>query len=551
MSDKLSILIAQTNPTVGDIDYNKSIVLETINQNHEVDLIVFSELMLTGYPPEDLVLKTAFQNKFMQALKEINLSLENKNCTVILGMPWEEEGNLYNAAVVLQNGKIVFKHFKNALPNYGIFDEKRIFSHGEEVSSFNLKGVNLGIFVCEDIWVHNTPSKLNGSGIDLAISINASPFDINKMGERLEAATNFSKEANAPIIYVNQVGGQDEIVFDGNSFLADQNGLIKRLGYCESIYERIDFNVNDKSFSFKENEENAIDSNDLIYSNLILGLRDYVNKNNFPGVVIGISGGIDSAFSACVAADALGPDRVKGILMPSKFTSNASNEDADQLGKNLGIGLESISIEEIVKAYDITLDPIFKGAEKDITEENIQSRARGSLLMAYSNKFGHMVLTNGNKSEVSVGYSTLYGDMCGGFSVVKDLYKSELYKLAEWRNNCIPSASLLDKKSVIPQNIITKEPTAELKPNQMDKDTLPPYEVLDQILYLLVEKESSISEIVDKGFDFEVVTKVQNMLYNSEYKRRQAAPGVKISERNFGYDRRYPITNAFRDSKGS
>ena len=551
MSDKLSILIAQTNPTVGDIDYNKSIVLETINQNHEVDLIVFSELMLTGYPPEDLVLKTAFQNKFMQALKEINLSLENKNCTVILGMPWEEEGNLYNAAVVLQNGKIVFKHFKNALPNYGIFDEKRIFSHGEEVSAFNLKGISLGIFVCEDIWVHNTPSKLNGSGIDLAISINASPFDINKMGERLEAATNFSKEANAPIIYVNQVGGQDEIVFDGNSFLADQNGLIKRLGYCESIYERIDFNVNDKSFSFKENEENAIDSNDLIYSNLILGLRDYVNKNNFPGVVIGISGGIDSAFSACVAADALGSDRVKGILMPSKFTSNASNEDADQLGKNLGIGLESISIEEIVKAYDITLDPIFKGAEKDITEENIQSRARGSLLMAYSNKFGHMVLTNGNKSEVSVGYSTLYGDMCGGFSVVKDLYKSELYKLAEWRNNCIPSASLLDKKSVIPQNIITKEPTAELKPNQMDKDTLPPYEVLDQILYLLVEKESSISEIVDKGFDFEVVTKVQNMLYNSEYKRRQAAPGVKISERNFGYDRRYPITNAFRDSKGS
>ncbi len=551
MSDKLSILIAQTNPTVGDIDYNKSIVLETINQNHEVDLIVFSELMLTGYPPEDLVLKTAFQNKFMQALKEINLSLENKNCTVILGMPWEEDGNLYNAAVVLQNGKIVFKHFKNALPNYGIFDEKRIFSHGEEVSAFNLKGINLGIFVCEDIWVHNTPSKLNGSGIDLAISINASPFDINKMEGRLEAATNFSKEANAPIIYVNQVGGQDEIVFDGNSFLADQNGLIKRLGYCESIYERIDFNVNDKSFSFKESEENAIDSNDLIYSNLILGLRDYVNKNNFPGVVIGISGGIDSAFSACVAADALGPDRVKGILMPSKFTSNASNEDADQLGKNLGIGLESISIEEIVKAYDITLDPIFKGAEKDITEENIQSRARGSLLMAYSNKFGHMVLTNGNKSEVSVGYSTLYGDMCGGFSVVKDLYKSELYKLAAWRNNCVPSASLLDKKSVIPQNIITKEPTAELKPNQMDKDTLPPYEVLDQILYLLVEKESSISEIVDKGFDFEVVTKVQNMLYNSEYKRRQAAPGVKISERNFGYDRRYPITNAFRDSKGS
>ena len=551
MSEKLSILIAQTNPTVGDIDHNKNIVLETIEKNHSIDLIIFSELMLTGYPPEDLVLKTAFKDKFMQALEEINAFLKNKNCTVILGMPWDEEGHLYNAAIVLYNGSIVYKHFKNALPNYGVFDEKRIFLHGEDIGSFNLKGVNLGLFICEDIWVKNTISKINGTGIDLAISINASPFDINKMNERLEAATSFSNEIGVPIIYVNQVGGQDEIVFDGNSFLADQNGLVKRLGYCKSINEQINFNPNDKSFSFKKDEEESLDSNDLIYSNLILGLRDYVNKNKFPGVVLGISGGIDSAFSACVATDALGSERVKGILMPSKFTSNESNEDANKLGKNLDIELESISIEGIVKAYDNTLDPLFKESKKDITEENIQSRTRGSLLMAYSNKFGHMVLTNGNKSEVSVGYSTLYGDMCGGFSVVKDLYKSDLYKLAEWRNNNIPSISLLEKTSLIPKNILTKEPTAELKPNQMDKDTLPPYEVLDKILYLLVEKESSISEIVDAGFEVDVVTKVQNMLYNSEYKRRQAAPGVKISERNFGYDRRYPITNAFRDSKGS
>ena len=551
MSEKLSILIAQTNPTVGDIDHNKNIVLETIDKNHSIDLIIFSELMLTGYPPEDLVLKTAFKDKFMQALEEINTFLKNKNCTVILGMPWDEEGHLYNAAIVLYNGSIVYKHFKNALPNYGVFDEKRIFLHGEDIGLFNLKGVNLGLFICEDIWVKNTISKINGTGIDLAISINASPFDINKMNERLEAATSFSNEIGVPIIYVNQVGGQDEIVFDGNSFLADQNGLVKRLGYCKSINEQINFNPNDKSFSFKKDEEESLDSNDLIYSNLILGLRDYVNKNKFPGVVLGISGGIDSAFSACVATDALGSERVKGILMPSKFTSNESNEDANKLGKNLDIELESISIEGIVKAYDNTLDPLFKESKKDITEENIQSRTRGSLLMAYSNKFGHMVLTNGNKSEVSVGYSTLYGDMCGGFSVVKDLYKSDLYKLAEWRNNNIPSISLLEKTSLIPKNILTKEPTAELKPNQMDKDTLPPYEVLDKILYLLVEKESSISEIVDAGFEVDVVTKVQNMLYNSEYKRRQAAPGVKISERNFGYDRRYPITNAFRDSKGS
>ena len=551
MSEKLSILIAQTNPTVGDIDHNKNIVLEIIDKNHNVDLIIFSELMLTGYPPEDLVLKTAFKDKFMQALEEINEFLKNKNCTVILGMPWDEEGRLYNAAIVLQNGSIVYKHFKNALPNYGVFDEKRIFLHGEDVGLFKLKGVNLGIFICEDIWVQNTVSKLNGTGIDLAISINASPFDVNKMNERLEATVSFSNEIRAPIIYVNQVGGQDEIVFDGNSFLADQNGLIKRLGYCESINEQIDFNPDDKSFSFKEDGKESLDNNDLMYSNLILGLKDYVNKNKFPGVVLGISGGIDSAFSACVATDALGPERVKGILMPSKFTSNESNEDANELGNNLGIGLERISIEEIIKAYDSTLDPLFKESKQDITEENIQSRTRGSLLMAYSNKFGYMVLTNGNKSEVSVGYATLYGDMCGGFSVVKDLYKSDLYKLAEWRNNNIPSISLLEKTSLIPKNILTKEPTAELKLNQMDKDTLPPYEVLDKILYLLVEKESSISEIVDAGFEVDVVTKVQNMLYNSEYKRRQAAPGVKISERNFGYDRRYPITNAFRDSKGS
>ena len=287
--------------------------------------------------------------------------------------------------------------------------------------------------------------------------------------------------------------------------------------------------------------------NDVIYSSLILGLRDYVEKNNFPGVVLGISGGIDSAFSAAVATDALGPSRVKGILMPSKYTSIESNTDASELGDNLGSELMNISINEIVNSYDNTLNDLFSGTEKDITEENIQSRTRGAILMAYSNKFGHMVITNGNKSEVSVGYSTLYGDMCGGFSVVKDIYKTDLFKLSEWRNKNKPSLSLLDKNEIIPNNIITKEPTAELKEDQKDSDSLPPYDVLDKILYHLVEKESSVKEIVDQGFDKELVKRIQNLLYNSEYKRRQAAPGVKISERNFGYDRRYPITNAFRD----
>jgi len=550
MSEKLSILIAQTNPTVGDIEYNKNIVLETINKNQDIDLIVFSELMLTGYPPEDLVLKAAFKRRFMKAINEITNYSKGKHCSVLIGTPWDENGNLYNAAIVLQDGKIVHKHFKTALPNYGVFDEKRIFLNGESINIFTLKDMKLGIFVCEDIWVSNTISKLNGQAVDLAISINASPFDVNKIEEREEAVVNFSKKINTPLIYVNQVGGQDEVVFDGNSFIADQGGTIKRMDYCKTVFEKIEFDLINQKFLFEEVSNISVDKDDLIYSNLILGLRDYVRKNKFPGVVLGISGGIDSAFSACVATDALGSEQVKGILMPSKFTSNESNQDANELGKNLEIELQNIPIEEIVKAYDVTLDPVFKGAKKDITEENIQSRTRGALLMAFSNKFGHMVLTNGNKSEVSVGYSTLYGDMCGGFSVVKDLYKSDLYRLAEWRNNNVPSISLLNKKTLIPKNIIIKEPTAELKPNQMDRDSLPPYDILDKILYLLVEKESSISEIVDKGFDVDVVTRVQNMLYNSEYKRRQAAPGVKISVRNFGYDRRYPITNAFRDSRG-
>ncbi len=546
MTKKTSILIVQTNPIVGNIEYNKQIVIDHIKDNQS-DLIVFSELMLTGYPPEDLVLKPAFMDRVNSALSEILECSKSSDATIILGTPYLDDDKLFNAALVIKEGQILNKHYKMALPNYGVFDEKRIFSNGEQITIIDFNGINLGIFICEDIWVKDTILELDKDRIDLAVSLNASPFDVNKIEDREKKALNFASSIDAPLMYVNQVGGQDEIVFDGSSFICDQTKIVSKLNHCVEESREYIFNTIDKAFEVEENDKFDIDKQDIVYSNLILGLRDYVDKNKFPGVVIGISGGIDSAFSAAVAVDALGADRVKGILMPSQFTSDESNIDANLLGKNLGIDLLSISIQDIVNSYDNTLSDLFADKEKDITEENIQSRTRGAILMAYSNKFGHMVVTNGNKSEVSVGYSTLYGDMCGGFSVVKDIYKSDLYRLSEWRNTNLPSLSKINTLDIIPKNIILKEPTAELKADQKDSDSLPPYDILDKILFLLVEKESSIKEIVSQGYDVGVVTKVQNLLYNSEYKRRQAAPGVKISERNFGYDRRYPITNAFRD----
>ena len=549
MSENLSILIAQTNPKVGDIQANKNLILEAISEFSDCDLIVFSELMLTGYPPEDLVLKSAFQKEVNKAANEITIATKSKNCEVLFGMPWREDGQLFNAAIIASDGEIVFKHFKNALPNYGVFDEKRVFKSGSDFNVYNLKDKTLGVFICEDVWVEETQHRLPKDKIDIAISLNASPYEIDKPKQRKQLASNFSKSIQAPLVYVNQVGGQDELVFDGNSFIIDRDRVLYKAKHFDEEYKKIEISASNEII-INHSKSKETDHFDEVYSALILGLRDYINKNKFPGVVVGISGGIDSAFSICVAVDALGPDKVKGILMPSKFTSDDSNNDATQLGKNLNVDTRSIAIEDIVNSYESSLEPLFENKEKDITEENIQSRARGMLLMAYSNKFGHMVVTNGNKSEVSVGYSTLYGDMCGGFSVVKDLYKSDLYELAKWRNKNIPSISLYKKIDLIPQNIITKEPTAELKPDQMDKDTLPPYDMLDKILYLLVEKESSVNEVVLAGYNEDIVIRVQNMLYNSEYKRRQGAPGVKISERNFGYDRRYPITNGFRDAKG-
>jgi len=549
MSENLNILLAQTNPIVGNIDHNRDLVLDIVSKNKDADLIIFSELVLSGYPPEDLVLKSAFQNKVCDAFHEIMDASVESESYIIIGRPWKENEQLYNAAIVLHKGKVFHRHLKNTLPNYGVFDEKRIFAAGNESSLFEIKGNKIALFICEEIWDSETYKKVEGKDCDLVVTINASPFEYKKISQRENLAIELSKKINAPVIYVNQVGGQDEIVFDGSSFVADANKVLRRLPACESTSDLVTFNKTKKEFSFSEKVFDEKSEEEILYSNLVLGLKDYIEKNNFPGVVIGISGGIDSAFSACVAVDALGSDKVKGIMMPSKYTSDASVEDATLLGKNLNIEMISLSIEEAALAYESTLKNVFEGTEQDITEENIQSRIRGMLLMAYSNKFGYMVMTNGNKSEVSVGYSTLYGDMCGGFSVIKDLYKVDVYKLAEWRNDNYPSISLHKKDNVVPVNIITKAPTAELKPNQKDEDSLPPYEILDKILYELVEKESSVTDIVNLGFNEDTVIKVQGLLYNSEYKRRQSAPGVKVSERNFGLDRRYPITNRFRDTK--
>ncbi|MDA9980381.1 NAD+ synthase [Pelagibacterales bacterium] len=549
MSENLNILLAQTNPIVGNIEHNRDLVLDIVSKNKNADLIVFTELVLSGYPPEDLVLKSAFQNKVCDAFHEIMDASVESESYIIIGRPWKENEQLYNAAIVLHKGKVFHRHLKNTLPNYGVFDEKRIFAAGDESSFFEIKGNKIALFICEEIWDSDTYKKVEGKDCDLVVTINASPFEYQKIIQRENLAIELSKKIDAPVVYVNQVGGQDEIVFDGSSFVADAHKVLRRLPACESATDLVIFDKDKKEFLFSKKIFEEKSEEEILYSNLVLGLRDYIEKNNFPGVVIGISGGIDSAFSACVAVDALGGDKVKGIMMPSKYTSNASVEDATLLGKNLNIEMMSLSIEEAALAYESTLKNVFEGTEQDITEENIQSRIRGMLLMAYSNKFGYMVMTNGNKSEVSVGYSTLYGDMCGGFSVIKDLYKVDVYKLAEWRNDNHPSISLHKKNNVVPVNIISKAPTAELKPNQKDEDSLPPYEILDKILYELVEKESSVTDIVNLGFDEDTVIKVQGLLYNSEYKRRQSAPGVKVSERNFGLDRRYPITNRFRDTK--
>lgn len=546
----MKLFLAQINNIVGDIDGNLKRAIDILDQAEELnsDLVVFSELFLSGYPPEDLVLKKSFVEECRNALDTLINYSKTKKVGLIVGLPIYEKNNLFNAAAIVDEGKLIGFSKKINLPNYSVFDEKRVFHQNDIPKVFEFRGIKLGVPICEDIWQDNVCLELKNQGCELIVSPNGSPFDKYKINQRKTIIEDRVSEIGLPFVYINQVGGQDELVFDGSSLIMN--------GDKEIIYEAppwqehnavIEFNEKEKKFNNLSFNEFKFSDLENIYMATVIGLRDYVGKNNFPGVILGLSGGIDSAFCAAVAVDALGKDKVEAYMLPSNYTSENSTIDAEDCANRLEINLETIPISDTFLSLEESLKTSFKGLPNDITEENLQSRIRGTILMAISNKKGKMLITTGNKSEVSVGYSTLYGDMNGGFNPIKDIYKTELYALANWRNINLPNNILLDKKDVIPASIISKEPTAELRDNQKDSDSLPPYDELDQILEGLVEYELSTSELEKKGFSREEIKKVENLLYVSEYKRRQSAPGVKISLRNFGRDRRYPITNKFRD----
>jgi len=525
----MKIALAQINPTVGNLEGNAKKIIDYIGRAKKqgADLVVFPELAITGYPPEDLVLKPQFITDNINALKKIvNAS---KGIGVYIGFVDKKGKDLFNAGAFINNGNIIEIYHKNNLPNYGVFDEKRYFKEGTKASVVSFKGVKIGLGICEDIWVKKGPYK---GGTKIIININASPYHVGKIGEREKVLAKRAKATKAHVVYVNMVGGQDELVFDGGSMVINSKG---KLIASASQYKEELLIIDEKGGKITPKLEPLAE----IYEALITGVRDYVDKNKFGGVIIGISGGIDSALTAAIACDALGSSRIHTIFMPSEYTAKQSLDDSRSVTNNLGVKMDIIPIKDIFSQYLSTLAPNFRGKPANIAEENLQARIRGNILMALSNKFGWLVLNTGNKSETSTGYCTLYGDMAGGFSVLKDIPKTLIYKLVNWRNK---------KKMVIPQSIIDRPPTAELKPGQLDQDTLPPYEVLDPIIRAYVEDNKSVQQIIAKGFDKATVLKVISMIDRSEYKRRQSAPGTRITPRAFGKDWRLPITNQYRPS---
>lgn len=541
MTDKLTIALAQLNPTVGAIGSNLAKAKAAIASLPAVDLVLFPELFLSGYPPEDLVLRASFVTACKTAAEELSRDFSN-GPAILIGLPWREGDKLHNAVALLNGGKIETLRFKYDLPNYGVFDEKRVFQPGPAPGPINFKGVRIGVPICEDIWTEETCETLAETGAEILLSPNGSPFERNKDDVRLNLVVARVSETKLPLAYLNQVGGQDELVFDGASFVlnADRT-LALQMPMFEEAVAITQWVRGDNGWHMLPNTAAKLPENEEeTWKACVLGLRDYVDKNRFPGVVLGMSGGIDSAVVAAMAVDALGSARVNCVMLPYAYTSQDSLVDAELCAKLLGVRYDVVPIKEPVEGFLSALGPMFKGTPPGVTEENMQSRSRGVILMAISNKFGSMVLTTGNKSEMSVGYATLYGDMNGGFNPIKDVYKMEVYRLAAWRNT---------QGYVIPERIITKAPTAELRENQKDQDSLPPYEALDDILEGLVEREQTVAEISARGHDVALVKRIQHMLYVAEYKRRQAAPGVKITRKNFGRDRRYPITNGWRDTK--
>jgi NAD+ synthase len=555
-SDRLFITVAQLNPIVGDVAGNleKARRARALAAAERADLIVFTELFIAGYPPEDLVLKPAFQAACRAAVEALARDTADGGPAVLIGTPWVENNQLYNAVVLLDAGAIGAVCRKVNLPNYGVFDERRVFVPGPLPGPMNFRGVRIGAPICEDIWTEwgeyeDVVECLAETGTELLIVPNGSPYNRAKDEVRLNVAVARVTESGLPVMYVNQVGGQDELVFDGASFAlhGDRSLAFQFPSFRETVtttrWDRIGngWRCIDGPIAALEEGEKAD------YAACVLGLRDYVDKNGFAGVVIGLSGGIDSALCATMAVDALGAKRVRCVMLPYRFTAQQSLDDAAAVAEALGVQYDIVPVASAVEGIERALAPLFTGLPRDVTEENVQARARGIMLMAISNKFGLMVVTTGNKSEMSVGYATLYGDMNGGFNPIKDLYKTEVFRLSRLRNSWKPEGALGPAGQVIPENILTRPPTAELRENQKDEDSLPPYSVLDPILERLVEREEPIATIVEAGFDRETVARVERMLNIAEYKRRQAAPGVKVTLKNFGRDRRYPIVNRFRD----
>ncbi len=552
MSSRLNIAIAQIAPVVGDVAGNVERIRKARAEAaaKKADLAVFCELVVSGYPPEDLLRKPAFQRACGEAVAGLARDTGDGGPALIIGAPWKEGDALYNAVFLLAEGEIRAIRRKIKLPNYGVFDEPRHFTPGpEEVEITRCNGANLGLMVCEDMWLPGVAEDLAEKGADILIAPHGSPFRKTVLEEREAAARTRAAATKLPVIFVNQLAGQDEVVFEGASFVMDGAGDIRfRAPQFEPGVFPTEWRKEANSWACVAgpNAQWAF-GEEMVYRAVVLGARDYIEKNRFPGVVIGLSGGVDSALTAAIAVDALGPSRVRCVMMPSRYTSKESLEDAEACAGALGVSYEIIPIEPAVDAFASMLKPAFRGRKPDATEENIQSRIRGLVLMALSNKFGWMVLTTGNKSEMSVGYATLYGDMNGGYNPLKDLYKTEVFKLCRWRNANRPRALLGADGEIIPERIITKAPSAELRADQKDEDSLPPYDLLDAILERLVEREMAVKDIVADGFDEATVRKVEHMLYVAEYKRRQAAPGPKVTAVNFGRDRRYPITNGWRD----
>ncbi|WP_018697801.1 NAD+ synthase [Amorphus coralli] len=548
----LRIAVAQLNPVLGDIDGNLALAREALKTaaGQRADVLVFSELFISGYPPEDLVLKSAFTEACRRAVEELATDVTADGPAVLIGTPWVEDGSLYNAVAHLDEGAVKGLRFKVALPNYGVFDEMRVFASGPLPGPLSVRGVRIGVPICEDIWVEDVVECLAETGAEILVVPNGSPYEREKADTRMQVAVARVVESGLPLVYVNQLGGQDELVFDGASFgLNADRSLGFQLAQFDPVIATVEWTREGEDWRCAADAPKhalpGIDEAD--WRACVLGLKDYVDKNGFPGVVLGLSGGIDSAICAAMAVDALGAERVHAIMLPYRYTSGESIADAAEVAEALGLRYDTVPIATAVEGVGAALEPLFAGREPDVTEENIQSRVRGTILMAVSNKFGAMVVTTGNKSEVSVGYSTLYGDMNGGFNPIKDLYKTEVYRLSRWRNTHRPEGVLGPEGAVMPDRVITKAPTAELRENQTDQDSLPPYDELDAILAGLVEEDLGVAAIVARGFDEAVVRRIERLLYIAEYKRRQAAPGVKIGRRNFGRDRRYPITNKFRD----